>query len=86
LAGLSAGARGYGYELDPAAKGARRVVVAQAEVVRRIFTTYADGASPRTIATALNAEGEPGPGGRPWVDATICGQIDRGAGLLNNVA
>ena len=86
LAGLSAGALGYGYELDPAVKGARRVVEAQAEVVRRIFTMYADGASPRTIAATLNAEGEPDPGGRPWVDTTIRGQIDCGTGLLNNVA
>ena len=32
----------------------------------------------------LNAEGVPGPGGRPWGDTTIRGQVDRGTGLLNN--
>jgi site-specific DNA recombinase len=32
----------------------------------------------------LNAEGVLGPGGRPWGDTTIRGQVDRGTGLLNN--
>src|SRR5260221_11800241 len=34
--------------------------------------------------TELNEEGIPGPGGRPWGDTTIRGQVDRGTGLLNN--
>lgn len=32
----------------------------------------------------LNAEGIPGPSGRPWGDTTLRGQVDRGTGLLNN--
>ena len=40
--------------------------------------------SPRAIAKRLNAEGVPGPGGRPWGDTTIRGQAERGTGILNN--
>jgi len=86
LAGLSAASRGYGYGIDPNVKGGRRIIEAEAEVVHRIFKMYADGASPRAIAAALNAEGTPGPGGRPWIDTTIRGQVERGTGLLNNPA
>jgi len=57
---------------------------AEATVVRRIFRMFAAGQSPRAIAKALNAEGVPGPGGRPWRDTTIRGQVDRGTGILNN--
>src|SRR5262249_27277787 len=55
-----------------------------AKIVCRIFTEFANGQSPRAIAKQLNAEGVPGPDGRPWGDTTIRGQADRGTGLLNN--
>lgn len=42
------------------------------------------GVSPRHIARDLNADGVPGPDGRPWGDTTIRGQVDRGTGLLND--
>jgi hypothetical protein len=57
---------------------------AEAATVRRIFLAFADGHSPRAVAKELNEEGIPGPGGRPWGDTTIRGQVDRGTGLLNN--
>ena len=41
---------------------------------------------PRAIVATLNLEYVPGPGGRPWGDTTIRGQIDRGTGILNNAA
>ena len=53
-------------------------------MVRRIFAMFADGGSPRAIARRLNAEGVPGPDGRPWQDTTIRGQAERGTGILNN--
>jgi hypothetical protein len=39
----------------------------------------------RAIAKALNADGVPGPDGRPGLDTTICGQAERDTGILNNV-
>ena len=84
LAGLSAGSLGYGYKVDPEAKGKRIILDEEARVVRRIFEDYANGASPRAIAATLNAEGFPGPRGRDWIDTTIRGQVERGTGILNN--
>ena len=86
MAGLSAGGLGYGYRADPAKRGGRLIDADEAAVVRRVFGLYADGVSPRTIAAMLNAERVPGPGGKPWGDTTIRGQVKRGTGLLNNMA
>ncbi len=71
-------------EINTQESGERRIIEGEAVIVRRIFQAYADGASPRTIARDLNAAGIPGPQGRPWIDTTIRGQVDRGTGLLNN--
>jgi site-specific DNA recombinase len=62
----------------------RRIDEAEAAIVRRIYNLFADGVSPRAIARRLNAEGVPGPDGRPWQDTTIRGQAERGTGVLNN--
>ena len=88
-AGRIPGGLAYGYEVVPPAPGSReagerRIKEAEAAVVRRVFRAYAAGASARHIARDLNAEGIPGPGGRPWGDTTIRGQLARGTGLLNN--
>ena len=88
-AGRIPGGLGYGYEVvapPPGAResGERRIVPAEAAVVRRIFRDYAAGVSPRALARRLNGEGIPGPEGRLWIDTTIRGQLDRGTGLLNN--
>ncbi len=82
LAGRSAGGLAYGYRVT--ATGKRAIEENEAAVVRRIFRAFAAGRSPRAIAKALNAEGVPGPGGRPWIDTTIRGQRERGTGILNN--
>lgn len=84
--GKSAGGHAYGYDIVPDAdsRGERRINEAEAQVVRDIFRSFADGESPRRIAARLNRDGTPGPGGRPWGDTTIRGQVDRGTGLLNN--
>ena len=65
-----------------------------AEVVRKIFTWYADGTSPRGIADRLNAAGIPSPGAQwrrktrrtdaKWLASAIHGDPKRGSGILNN--
>ncbi len=66
------------------ATGEREIVPAQAEVVRRIFSVYSTGMSPKAIAKQLNAERCPGPGGAPWNPSTIHGNPRRGTGILND--
>ncbi|PWC57421.1 recombinase family protein, partial [Azospirillum sp. TSH58] len=77
-----------GYDVvdgDKPGGGYRRINTTEAAVVRRIFTLYADGMSPRAIARLLNDEGVTGPTGGAWLDTTIRGQVARGTGILNNV-
>jgi len=88
-AGRIPGGLAYGYEVvspppGSTEAGERRIKPEEAATVRRVFDEYAAGRSPRHIAAALNAEGIGGPEGRPWIDTTIRGQVDRGTGLLNN--
>jgi site-specific DNA recombinase len=45
---------------------------------------YAAGASPRSIAKTLNAEGVPGPSAVAWGPSTIHGNRQRGTGILKN--
>ncbi|MBR0662239.1 recombinase family protein [Roseomonas oryzicola] len=75
--------RQFGPDGEPV-RGLREVDEACAVVVRRIFRDYVGGASPLAIARALNAEGVPGPDGRPWHDWTIRGRPGRENGLLRN--
>ncbi|MCV9961945.1 recombinase family protein [Pararhizobium sp. BT-229] len=65
-------------------KGLREIDPEKAETVRRIFTLYADGMSPRDIAHLLNKERVPGSRGLKWRDTAIRGHISRGTGILNN--
>ncbi|MCE0505386.1 recombinase family protein [Roseivivax sp. GX 12232] len=88
--GKSAGGITYGYDVvrsleedGNTTRGERRINLGQAEVVRRIFRDYAKGVSPRSIASALNEEGIPGPRGT-WGASTIHGNQKRRTGLLNN--
>lgn len=90
-AGRSPGGLSYGYSIvdlrDDAGRpirGLRKIHAHQADVVRRIYRLYAGGASPREIAGALNADGEPGPSGRGWTQNTINGNRTRRNGILNN--
>lgn len=93
-AGRSAGGRAYGYiSATDSPTNQREVDPEQAAVVGRIFQMYADGASPRTIAATLNAEGIASPGAswartlrrrRGWVASAINGDAVRGVGILNN--
>ena len=90
-AGKSGGGLCYGYNVVRAVDasgerlhGDRTINAEQAEVVRRIFRMFADGASPIAIAKTLNAEGIAGPEGGVWRDTTIRGHALRGTGLLRN--
>ncbi len=90
-AGKSGGGLCYGYDVvksfdgsgDPV-RGGRTVNETEAEIVRRVFREFADGASPRAIARRLNGEGVSGPSGKLWMDTTIRGHAKRGTGLINN--
>ncbi|HEX7111403.1 MAG TPA: recombinase family protein [Mizugakiibacter sp.] len=82
LAGASAGGLPYGYRV--VGVGQRAIDAAQAAVVRRIFADYVAGASPRTIADALNRERVPPPRGNRWAMTAIYGDVKRGLGILVN--
>jgi site-specific DNA recombinase len=90
-AGRSGGGNSYGYDVvktiggdgEPV-RGERRINPRQAGIVRRIFSSYARGLSPRAIAKELNLEGVPGPSGKAWGPSTIHGNRQRGTGVLNN--
>ena len=90
-AGKSGGGNSYGYDVvrtigkdgEPL-RGERQINSVQAAIIIRIFTAYAAGASPRTIAKALNEEHIAGPSGKAWGASTIHGNRRRGTGILNN--
>ncbi len=64
--------------------GEREINSQEAAIVRRIFESYAAGASPKQIAKTLNTEGVRGPQGSLWNPSTIHGNPKRGIGMLNN--
>lgn len=62
----------YGYQWRDADKAALDVNPASAPTVRWIFEQAALGASTRSIAQSLNADGTPTPAGAPrWTNATV---------------
>ena len=89
-AGKAGGGLSFGYRIlrrfenGVVTTGEREVVPEEAALVRRIFTDYLAGASPKQIAKALNAEGVRGPQGALWSPSTIHGNPKRGTGILHN--
>lgn len=89
--GKSGGGLCYGYKVikkldargDPI-RGDREIDPNEANVVRRIFKDFAAGVGPRAIARTLNDESVLGPNGKPWIDTTIRGHVQRGTGIVNN--
>ena len=62
IAGKSTGEKAYGYiAARDSGTGQIEINAYEAAIVCRIFTMYADGVSPRSIAARLNAEGVPSP-------------------------
>jgi site-specific DNA recombinase len=88
--GFSAGGLSYGYsvvrELDESGDfiRGRRSIEQDEALVRRIFTEYAAGKSPRRIAADLNHERIPSPRGGQWNASTINGHRGRRNGILQN--
>ena len=66
-AGYNAGATCFGYDNVPVLEGSvkkrteYRINDEQADVIRKIFTMFAEGDGYRTIAKTLNREGIPSP-------------------------
>jgi site-specific DNA recombinase len=95
IAGKPTGGRAYGYiAARDSQTGLIEINQAEAATVRRIFAMYADGMSPRAIASQLNSERVPSPGAAwkrterrhdgKWLASAIHGEVARGTGLLNN--
>ena len=82
--GRNAGGRAYGYRPVPGKPGQLTIDDAEAEIVRRIFKEFVEGASPRAIAAGLNADRISAPRGIRWTSTTINGNLARGHGLLMN--
>lgn len=82
--GKNPGGRAYGYRPVPGKTGELAIVEEEAEVIRRIFTEYAEGLSPRDIAARLNKDRIAPPRGSRWNASTINGNVTRGYGILLN--
>jgi len=89
--GKSGGGNSYGYRVirkfapdGTPICGEREIDPVEASIIKRIFTEYASGKSPRAIAHELNAEGIAGPRGTGWGPSTLHGNVKRGNGVLNN--
>ena len=90
-AGKSAGGLSYGYKVarqitanGAVSTGERAVDEDEAAIVRRIFSLYVSGMSPRAIAHRLNGEKTPGPRGGKWTASLILGNAARETGILRN--
>lgn len=62
----------------------REIDPEEAEIVRRIFTEFAQGRSALDIARGLNADGIPAPRGGTWDSSSIRGNPKRYEGILRN--
>nr|WP_245324045.1 recombinase family protein [Bradyrhizobium stylosanthis] len=82
--GLAGGGLTYGYAAISGRTGERVIVDDQAETIRRIFQEYVEGRTPREIAHELNKDKVSPPRGRVWNASTINGNLERGAGILQN--
>lgn len=82
--GRSVGGKAYGYKPVKGEPGLLSIVPEEAAVIRRVFTEYLAGDSPRTIAGALNRDRIPPPRGTHWNASTIMGSRKRGHGILLN--
>jgi len=89
--GRFAGGKAYGYRrhisLDvdgEVVRGHLEIHEKEAAIVARIFRDFAAGQSSIQIATALNADGIPGPRGGDWNASTIRGDPKKATGILNN--
>jgi site-specific DNA recombinase len=82
--GLSAGGKSYGYATVLGKPGELEIDESEAETIREIFRSYADGSSPRDIVHRLNKAGTLPPRGMRWNASTLNGNAERGYGILRN--
>lgn len=82
--GLVAGGKAYGYRPVPGKPGEPEINEEEASAIRRIFSEFAAGVSPRTIAAGLNRDGITPPRGETWNASTINGSRTRANGILRN--
>jgi site-specific DNA recombinase len=91
ISGFSSGGLSFGYKVvhelgsdGQQVRGKRSIDDDKATVVRRIFSEYASGKSPRQIAAELNADGILSPRRGQWNASTINGNRGRRNGILQN--
>ncbi len=82
--GMSPGGKAYGYRPVPGKAGELEIIEEEASAVRRIFSEFAAGKSPRDIAYGLNRDGVTPPRGEVWNASTINGSRTRQNGMLRN--
>lgn len=82
--GRHAGGRAYGYRPIHGKPGELEIIEDEAEIIRRIFAEYVDGATPHSIALRLNAEHVKPPRGLFWRSSALVGSKARGHGILQN--
>lgn len=89
--GRSANSICYGYrqanrlnDRGELTRGLREIDPDQANIIRRIFSEYAAGHSPRAIAGRLNDAGIPPPRGEYWHTTSINGDTQHKRGILRN--
>jgi hypothetical protein len=82
--GRSAGGRAYGYRPEPGRPGVLAIVDVEADAVRRIFSEFVSGKTPRDIAFGLNRDGIMAPRGTVWNASSIGGSAQRANGILRN--
>lgn len=74
----------YGYDPVPGKPGERVINEFEAAIVRRIFTMYSNGMTPREIVAGLAKSKVPSPSGAPfWNHQTIVGGNNK-RGLIHN--
>lgn len=93
--GKTAGGHSFGYVAARASgTGQIEIDLAEAAIVRRIYSQYADGKSPRAIADELNRDKVPAPGAswarterrqKGWVVSALHGD-GKASGILHNPA
>jgi len=72
----------YGYRTIPGKPGEREIYEPEAAIVRRIFSEYLAGRTPREIAHRLNKDGIPKTRDRGWTRSAILGDKHRREGIL----
>lgn len=83
--GLIPNAPAYGYDCVEREPGVKVINKDEAKIVRRIFTEYASGKSPRLIAGDLMTDKVPSPtGGKFWNYQSIVGGAGAKRGMLHN--